>query len=314
MWNKWDGSTPVDFSISFFNSQVSRRSRGLLKQCQSLAYIGNLRPRDDLEIVSGHPNKHYASSLAVENQNERFLLSGGSDGSLALYDLEKRDLGASESSIRSVLADTKTSGRQSHSNYISSVQWYPIDPGAFISASYDESIWIWDSQCFKPVGKFETNCKVYDAQMSSDGSVTALALADGSIRLLDNNSGDYTQTLAGHTMSASRACWNPTQPYSLTSCSFGMSSPRPHSLLPIMHAVFRWLCVYLGHSQRRPKLLSDVIGLAARSHCHGNECNGRPAAQIHRNSWNCSGCCQVQTDEIDEAPLCQSSSGPCDEH
>ncbi|RUS19598.1 hypothetical protein BC937DRAFT_87220, partial [Endogone sp. FLAS-F59071] len=72
--------------------------------------------------------------LDIENVEGRYMLSGGSDTSIHLYDLEERPI-----------QSTAEVPRNSHIYGVSGVSWYPFDTGMFLSSSFDHTIKVWDT-------------------------------------------------------------------------------------------------------------------------------------------------------------------------
>ena len=77
----------------------------------------------------------------------RYLLSGASDASAAVYDIQR----ATEYEGGSLVAKHKSifvvdkQHEHGHKYAISSAIWYPIDTGLFITGSYDHYINVWDT-------------------------------------------------------------------------------------------------------------------------------------------------------------------------
>jgi DNA excision repair protein ERCC-8 len=47
-----------------------------------------------------------------------------------------------------------------HKHSVTSVQWYPVDTGLFISASNDHTLKAWDTNRFQIIGNFDLGSKV----------------------------------------------------------------------------------------------------------------------------------------------------------
>lgn len=77
----------------------------------------------------------------------RYLLSGASDGSAAAYDIQQAtdyDGGGLVAKHRSLFVVDKQLER-GHQYGISSVFWYPVDTGLFVTGSFDHHIKVWDT-------------------------------------------------------------------------------------------------------------------------------------------------------------------------
>lgn len=80
------------------------------------------------------------------------LLSGGSDGTIAIHDLE--DLRESEhnmldSRVYKLVCSVSPGNRNAHRRSIETVQWYPLDTGIFTSSGADRVLKIWDANSLK---------------------------------------------------------------------------------------------------------------------------------------------------------------------
>ena len=191
-WEKKDRNV----AIPFFESQL--RSDGL-QRCRKFFYesiVKNMALSTQHEIVSNHTRP--VNCLALERQDNQFLLSGGLDGLVAIYDLNVSDNNRTEGqrqsskSIFTASNSLRSSGRNAAdfgsttgptlSVAISSVNWYPLDSGIFATTDYDGNLNIWDTNEFTIVGNFILRSKIFNAKFKDDGSLIAVALSDQSIR------------------------------------------------------------------------------------------------------------------------------------
>jgi DNA excision repair protein ERCC-8 len=119
---------------------------------------------DNLQVASPHTGP--IPALQVDRIEGRFLLSGSSDATVCIYDLSKWGTdeflsGKTPSARSNVYKPVARSVRvpfsgeletpHGHSHAVEAVQWYPIDTGAFISASADGTILVWDTHGMEPV-------------------------------------------------------------------------------------------------------------------------------------------------------------------
>ena len=205
-----------------YTSQSSwHRSRGL-------HYWGLLRSLQALqistrcEIKSGHSSS--SQCISLEQQECRFLLSGGADASVVLFDLDRDDGPAGGTAAPTHV--TSMVQRRQHSFSLSSVQWYPADTGAFLTSSLDGKVLMWDTNDFRVAYEFQlgqSHKKVYYARFHPDMAFTSLiccGLDDNSIRLCDARTGDCSQTLLGHNRGVTRAEWSPIDVHMLASASY----------------------------------------------------------------------------------------------
>lgn len=85
----------------------------------------------------------------VDLTEERYLLSGASDSSVAVYDVQRAtdyEGGGHIAKHRSVFVVDKQH-EHGHKYAISSAIWYPVDTGLFVTGSYDHYVKVWDTNC-----------------------------------------------------------------------------------------------------------------------------------------------------------------------
>ncbi|KAK2660134.1 hypothetical protein Ddye_006667 [Dipteronia dyeriana] len=163
--------------------------------------VSSLQLSNYKDIVS--PHRGSINSLQVDLTEGRYLLSGASDASVAVYDVQRATdydgsgLIATHKSI--VVVDKQH--EQGHKYAVSSAIWYPIDTGLFITGSYDHYVKVWDTNSTQVVMNFKMPGKVYRTAMSSLATSHMLIAAgteDVQVRLCDIASGAFAHTLSGH--------------------------------------------------------------------------------------------------------------------
>lgn len=173
---------------SFINSIRSNRA-------------SSLQLSNHKEIVS--PHRGSINSLQVDLTEGRYLLSGASDASLAVYDIQH----ATEFEGGGLIAKHKPillvdkQHQNGHKYAISTAIWYPVDTGLFVTGSYDHHINVWDTNTTQVVMDFKMPGKVYRTAMSSLATshmLIAAATEDVQVRLCDMASGAFAHTLSGH--------------------------------------------------------------------------------------------------------------------
>jgi WD40 repeat protein len=116
--------------------ELCRRGLTAFRQKIALGSINalSLSVRDEIRSCHRKP----VQCLALEKCDFRYLLAGGLDGIVSLYDLEK-------SSSRAKGASTVTNVAASPQLHVgtSAVSWFPLDYGAFVSTGYDGLLKIW---------------------------------------------------------------------------------------------------------------------------------------------------------------------------
>jgi DNA excision repair protein ERCC-8 len=151
----------------------------------------NMRMSTDYEIISSHTRPVHCISL--EKNDHQYLLSGGLDGLVALYDLngavnDKKN--SNRKALKSIsIACNSVRERASIPNggpnlsvAVSSISWYPKDSGLFAVSDFDGNVNIWDTNAFSIVGNFKLRSKIFNSKFNSNGSLIALGLDDHSIR------------------------------------------------------------------------------------------------------------------------------------
>uniref|UniRef100_A0A8R7TY21 DNA excision repair protein ERCC-8 n=1 Tax=Triticum urartu TaxID=4572 RepID=A0A8R7TY21_TRIUA len=185
--------------------EVRRRERGELRprRFEALARsrrAASLALSNRKEIATPHLGA--VNSLQVDLTEGRYLLSGASDGSAAVFDL--KDATEYEAGFiakhRSILLVDRQH-QHGHKFTVSKAIWYPVDTGLFVTASFDNYVKVWDTNSSQVVMDFKMPGKVYSAAMSPIATthmLIATGSADVQVRLCDIASGAFTHTLSGH--------------------------------------------------------------------------------------------------------------------
>lgn len=180
------------------------------------------------------------NGLSLETNDYQYLLSGCADSSIKLWDLNDEKKVNSESdryitskvaSIddydhpRTVFNNVATIERKSvHSFGVSCIQWWPFDTGMFVSASFDHTVIIWNTNELTPVYKFDIESRVYSIDTNGNeyngNSLVAVGSDHPNIRLLDLRSASSAHTLDGHKGKTLVVKWHPQNPYLLASGGF----------------------------------------------------------------------------------------------
>ncbi|KAG2698982.1 hypothetical protein I3760_07G172400 [Carya illinoinensis] len=163
--------------------------------------VGTLQLSNHKDIVS--PHRGSINSLQVDLTEGRYLLSGASDASAAVHDVQRAtdyEAGGLIAKHKCIFVIDKKHER-GHKYAISSAIWYPVDTGLFITGSYDHHINVWDTNSTQVVMNFKMPGKVYRTAMSSVATSHMLIAAgteDVQVRLCDIASGAFAHTLSGH--------------------------------------------------------------------------------------------------------------------
>ncbi|XP_011014446.1 PREDICTED: DNA excision repair protein ERCC-8-like isoform X1 [Populus euphratica] len=170
----------------------------------SSSRISNLQLSNYKDVVS--PHRGSINSLQVDLTEGRYLLSGASDASASVFDIQHATdfEGAGEGALiakHKSLINIDKQHQNGHKFAISSAIWYPIDTGLFVTGSYDHYIKVWDTNSTQMVINFKMPGKVYRTAMSplaTSHMLIAAGTEDVQVRLCDIASGAFAHTLSGH--------------------------------------------------------------------------------------------------------------------
>lgn len=159
-----------------------------------------------------HPIAHAAgvNSIAIDRFEGRYLLSGGADSSVAIWDLEAANAPHGEAVTHSPLGNVaKTSTTASLS--INHVSYFPFDSLAFLTSGYDQTTKLFSSETLQASAKFDLGHTIYSHATSEVAShlLVACGTQHPAVRLIDLQSGASAHSLAGHSGSVLTVAWHP---------------------------------------------------------------------------------------------------------
>ncbi|KAG2190926.1 hypothetical protein INT46_008968 [Mucor plumbeus] len=199
------------------HSFMKKREYGLLKpirleRAETTRRVYSLQLSKNKELALSH--RGGVNSLKIEDNEQRYLLSGGGDGKVHIFDLQAI---SAEHLRNEPIASTARMDR--HKYAVTSVSWFPFDTGMFVTSSYDTTIKVWDTNEMKPAYEFDMESRVNCQAMSpiASHSLVASAASEPRIRLCDLNSGAFTHSLTGHSGSVLSCTWSSNQEYILYS-------------------------------------------------------------------------------------------------
>ncbi|KAK9450470.1 WD40-repeat-containing domain protein [Limtongia smithiae] len=163
------------------------------------------------------PSRHSGTvnCLAVDNTEQTFMLSGGSDSRILLWDLNSR-----EGQRHRYVLKGSIPAKQGHRYGISGLLWWPFDSGMAVTCSFDETVKIWDTQSLDEVYAFSLGMRVnaIDVSQVAEHCLVACAADCPPIRLLDLRSSASAQMLTGHQGPTVQVVkWSPIDPFMLAS-------------------------------------------------------------------------------------------------
>lgn len=173
---------------------------------------GNAQSNGIAKPSQGRAIAHAAgvNSIAIDRFEGRYLLSGGADSSVAIWDLEAANLSHGEAVTHLPLGNVaKTSTTASLS--INHVSYFPFDSLAFLTSGYDHTTKIFSSETLQASAKFDLGHTVYSHAISDVAShlLVACAMQHPAVRLIDLQSGASAHSLAGHAGSVLTVAWHP---------------------------------------------------------------------------------------------------------
>uniref|UniRef100_A0A4W5KE97 DNA excision repair protein ERCC-8 n=1 Tax=Hucho hucho TaxID=62062 RepID=A0A4W5KE97_9TELE len=133
-----------------------------LRRAESTRRVLNLELNHDRDVDRIHSNG--INTIDIEVIEGRYMLSGGADGVVVVYDLENNSR-KSQYTCKAV-GTVGRSSRYAHRFSVETVQWYPHDTGMFVSSSFDKTMKVWDTETLKPAEVFQFEGNVYCHHMS----------------------------------------------------------------------------------------------------------------------------------------------------
>jgi DNA excision repair protein ERCC-8 len=226
-------------------SLLYHRSTGNYRKVQFRNEIAT--QKSQLKLLNSNPriaSPHEGAipALQVDRNEGRFLLSGSFDSTVCVFDLSKWGTdsylqGGNKSgrgndnqvyrpvarSVR-VPMGNELETPHGHSHSVVAISWYPVDTGAFISASADGAVLVWSTCSMKPVIQWKPLPSVSCMNLSTlqDRSDSLLALGsvdDTCVRLVDIRSGASSHSLVGHGKGITCLDWSPTSDVTVASGS-----------------------------------------------------------------------------------------------
>lgn len=207
---------------------------------------------DDSSAVSLWAHQAGVNALALERFDGRILVSGGSDATIRIWDLEQNPnahqphtyrpvahiaraeappaptsaaRGASRRPPAAAAAAAPPSTHGAHRFGITHLSFYPFDSAAFLSSSYDQTLKLWSTHTAQLSGSFGLGSKVYTHAASPIAShlLVACGTQHPAVRLVDLRSGAAVQSLVapgqvgGSAGAVLAVAWSPRHEHVLAS-------------------------------------------------------------------------------------------------
>lgn len=238
--------------MSSITSRVWGRECGIKEHVPLRSYVMRKRYLSLTADTAIEIDSHYSqpvTAMDIDVVEQRYLLSGSNDGTLAIFDLESAqsvqehvvaqaeraqaledaEIGLLDESESAVASPNPVIGplfenqwRAKHAYSVSDLGWYPFDTGMFVTGSHDHHVGVWDTNELDMVFRFDLEGAVNSVHMSpiaTSHSLIAATSASRHIQLCDIKSGSKSHVLVGHDSTALCARWSPTEEFVLASCS-----------------------------------------------------------------------------------------------
>jgi DNA excision repair protein ERCC-8 len=186
-------------------------------QPSTLNFSQRLPGKDDPhERIPAHMSG--VNAITIDKFEGRYLLSGGADSSVAIWDLEAQTAATEAGDTHLPLSAVKKTTEE-HKLGITQLCFYPFDSLAFLTASYDHTVKLYSSETLAPSAVFDLDAVVYNIALSpiADHLLVACATQAPNVRLVDLRSGANTHSLAGHTGAVLSTAWSPVREHILAS-------------------------------------------------------------------------------------------------
>ncbi|KAM3847215.1 DNA excision repair protein ERCC-8 isoform 2-T2 [Vipera latastei] len=175
-----------------------------------------LNKNNDVERIHGSG----INTLDIEPIENRYMLSGGSDGTIVLYDLE--NFSGTPCYTCKVICSVGRNHPGVHKYSVETVQWYPHDTGMFTSSSFDKTLKIWDTNTLQLADVFHFDGTVYSHHTSPVATrhcLIAVGTKSSKVQLCDFKSGSCSHILQGHTQEILAVSWSPRYEFILATGS-----------------------------------------------------------------------------------------------
>jgi DNA excision repair protein ERCC-8 len=211
----------LDRAYGFSPNHVLKRataSRLIYALQPSTVNFSQSLPSEDAPHERAVAHVSGVNALTIDKFEGRYLLSGGADSSIAIWDLEAQTSATSTGQTYLPLTAVNKTSRE-HKLGITQTQFYPFDSLAFLTSSYDHTVKLYSSETLASSASFDLDSVVYNIALSPIAShlLVACATQYPNVRLIDLRSGANTHSLAGHTGAVLSTAWSPVREHILAS-------------------------------------------------------------------------------------------------
>ena len=153
------------------------------------------------------PHTAALSSLAVAEEEGRYLLAGQTDGAILLHDLGGPGGAGLGAELQSPTLNIPRSSRYAHSKAVSTVSW-GSDTGLFLSSGRDGVVRVWDTERGRPAEQFQLAGSLLQHSLQPGHTLVAVAEDSQQVRLVDLRTGSTVHQLRGHTGRLGCLAWS----------------------------------------------------------------------------------------------------------
>ncbi|KAJ4983845.1 WD repeat domain-containing protein [Stagonosporopsis vannaccii] len=211
----------LDRAYGFSHHDVLKRATATslvyALQPAAITFSQRLPPADDPHArIPAHVAG--VNTLTIDRFEGRYLLSGGADSSIAIWDLEAQTASTESGEAYLPLSAVNKTAKE-HKLGITQLSFYPFDSLAFLTSSYDHTVKLYSSETLEASASFDLDAVVYNIALSPIAShlLIACATQGPNVRLIDLRSGATAHSLAGHTGAVLSTAWSPVTEHLLAS-------------------------------------------------------------------------------------------------
>lgn len=181
--------------------------------------LNNLDYRKNIPVFPINAHSASVNSLSLDKLNNRFLLSGSSDSSIKLWDLNSNSYNENNNDEILYKPIHTLPMKSVHSFGVTKVKWWP-DNGMWLSSSYDFKLNLYDTNEMSVVHSFKLNSRILDFDFYpylGNSSIVCCCLDGGvgGLKLVDLRTLSDSQNLGAGGKSnggvgyMSSCCWSP---------------------------------------------------------------------------------------------------------
>lgn len=185
--------------------------------------LNNLDYRTDIGTFPNQTHSASVNTLAIDRIYNRFLLSGSSDSTIKLWDLDSPKSVKTDGDALLKYSPVHSFPRKSVHNFgVTKLKWWP-DNGMFLSSSYDFTMNLYDANSMEVAHSFKLGSRILDFDVHPSGiTSTVICCLDGGVggvKVLDLRTLSDTQTLGGGGVNAGGVGY-------MSSCSYSPRDPN----------------------------------------------------------------------------------------